>query len=195
MFIQDCFIRCNSEELRQRLIAIGYSICRCAHFDGSEWLSNLTSNGSIHGIGYVDKEMFGDEWTTDKELDRFLSEKTKGVDCGTNEGLFLAVAALRDDTDKDQWFSGIYRWGTSRMQFITRRVFKCDTDNVTDNSLMMNDNEKLSVGELIEFFQPSDEPMYIKGYNKAVADVYDLMRHHKDEVYIGVVDDILKLKK
>lgn len=26
------------------------------------------------------------------------------IDCGTNELLFLAIAALRDDTDKNQWF-------------------------------------------------------------------------------------------
>ena len=25
-------------------------------------------------------------------------------DCGDNEGLFLAIAAIRDDTDKNQWF-------------------------------------------------------------------------------------------
>lgn len=26
------------------------------------------------------------------------------IDCGTNEELFLAIAALRDDTDDSQWF-------------------------------------------------------------------------------------------
>ena len=26
------------------------------------------------------------------------------IDCGTNEGMFLALAALRDDTDRNQWF-------------------------------------------------------------------------------------------
>ena len=26
------------------------------------------------------------------------------IDCGTNEELFLAIAALRDDTDENQWF-------------------------------------------------------------------------------------------
>lgn len=27
------------------------------------------------------------------------------IDCGTNEELFLAIAALRDDTDNMQWFT------------------------------------------------------------------------------------------
>lgn len=26
------------------------------------------------------------------------------IDCGTNENLFLALAALQDDTDNEQWF-------------------------------------------------------------------------------------------
>lgn len=26
------------------------------------------------------------------------------IDCGTNEDFFLGIAALRDDTDKNQWF-------------------------------------------------------------------------------------------
>ena len=26
------------------------------------------------------------------------------IDCGTNEELFLALAALRDDTNENQWF-------------------------------------------------------------------------------------------
>lgn len=32
-------------------------------------------------------------------------------------------------------------------------------------------------------------------YNKAIDDVNVLIRNHDEEVYIGVVDDILKLKK
>jgi hypothetical protein len=32
-----------------------------------------------------------------KKIDSF-------IDCGTNEELFLAIAALRDDTDENQWF-------------------------------------------------------------------------------------------
>ena len=31
-------------------------------------------------------------------------EFKKMIDCGTNEELFLALAALRDDTDINQWF-------------------------------------------------------------------------------------------
>lgn len=38
-----------------------------------------------------------------KKIDSF-------IDCGTNEELFLAIAALRDDTDENQWFTDGYHW-------------------------------------------------------------------------------------
>lgn len=37
-------------------------------------------------------------------------EETDSIDCGTNENLFLAIAALRDDTDRKQWFTDGYHW-------------------------------------------------------------------------------------
>lgn len=43
--------------------------------------------------GFYSTNDFG----TDEEIEG-------AIDCGTNEELFLAIAALRDDTDKNQWF-------------------------------------------------------------------------------------------
>ena len=37
-------------------------------------------------------------------------DEIDGVDCGTNEELFLAIAALRDDSDKHQWFTNGEEW-------------------------------------------------------------------------------------
>lgn len=35
----------------------------------------------------------------------YLPEQCNGyIHCGTNEELFLAIAALRDDTNENQWF-------------------------------------------------------------------------------------------
>lgn len=34
-----------------------------------------------------------------------------------------------------------------------------------------------------------------KGYSQAIDDVKSLIENHDEEVYIGVVEDILKLKK
>ena len=68
------------------------------------------------------------------------------IDCGTNEELFLAIAALRDDTDKDQVF--MHQDGN---------FYKCECDSKID---MWGDFEepesyprKATVSELIELFK------------------------------------------
>lgn len=35
----------------------------------------------------------------------------------------------------------------------------------------------------------------LEAYNQAIEDVNELIENHEEEVYIGVVNDILKLKK
>ena len=103
-FTTRCFIRKNSKELQERLADIGYSICRCANFTNVEWLNTLPINGTVHGKGYFDAEMEFPDWTVEKELSRFVSDNPSSIDCGTNEELFLAIAALRDDSNENQWF-------------------------------------------------------------------------------------------
>ena len=102
-FTTRCLIRKNSKELQKKLADIGYSVCLCASFTNAEWLNTLPINGTIHGKGYFDAEMEFPDWTVEKELSRFVSENPKYVDCGENEDLFLAIAALSDD-DINQWF-------------------------------------------------------------------------------------------
>ena len=103
-FTTRCFIRKNSKELQKKLADIGYSICRCVNFTNAEWLNTLTINGTVHVKGYLDEEMEFHDWTVEKELNRFVIGNPKYVDCGENEELFLAIAALRDDSDIHQWF-------------------------------------------------------------------------------------------
>ena len=103
-FTTRCFIRKNSKELQKKLADIGYSICRCANFTNAEWINTLPINGTVHGKGYFDAEMEFPDWTVEKELSRFVYENPSSIDCGENEELFLAIAALRDDSDIYQWF-------------------------------------------------------------------------------------------
>ena len=109
-FTTRCFIRKNSKELQKKLAGIGYSICRCVNFTNAEWLNTLTINGTVHGKGYFDEEMEFHDWTVEKELNRFVIGNPKYVDCGENEELFLAIAALRDDSDIHQLFTDGIRW-------------------------------------------------------------------------------------
>lgn len=79
-----------------------------------------------------------------------------GFDCGTNEELFLAIAALRDDTDNNQLFTngkgdwGIYRDGSdgglSGMDFYGM-----------PNDFNLSYYHKATVNELIEHFKTKEE--------------------------------------
>lgn len=105
MFTCRCFIRKNTSELRNKLKELGHTICICTEFNDARWLTiNPQAPYTVHGVGYTSEEM---PWKSSEEvLENFEDEAKQRdiVDCGTNEELFLAIAALRDDTDKSQWF-------------------------------------------------------------------------------------------
>lgn len=84
-FTTPCFIRKNTPELRKKLEELGYKECI-----GEEGPFLFTSH-NIFDCMY-----------TECGLNDLAYNGL--IDCGTNENLFLAIAALRDDTDKDQWF-------------------------------------------------------------------------------------------
>ena len=83
MFTQPCFIRKNTPELRKKLEELGYN--RHPSYGDDEYL--YLNRGFYHTnvVGYSE------------EIERM-------IDCGTNEELFLALAALRNDSDYMQWF-------------------------------------------------------------------------------------------
>lgn len=89
-FIQPCFIRKNTPELRKKLEELGYTYIQNGSaewfipIEELEYLVTYPTSGHYQGCnGY---------WYEDN------------VDCGTNEELFLALAALRDDSNENQWF-------------------------------------------------------------------------------------------
>ena len=85
MFTTHCFIRKNTLELRNKLRDIGY---RQNIYDTNDypWLA-------------VNHNMFISVSKGFEHLPEF------NIDCGENEDLFLALAALRDDKKPDyQWF-------------------------------------------------------------------------------------------
>lgn len=84
MFTHSCFIRTNSQELRDKLYALGYSICPCASGLGSND-GLYTHNGVVHALS--------------------IGAPPHSIDCFEQESLFLAIAAIRDDSDADQYFT------------------------------------------------------------------------------------------
>lgn len=148
-FTTPCFIRKNTQELRRGLEELGYEILNFgnttldAHnYDGKgshksieEGKAIITSYGNLYGVVYyVDT----------------ITKKGR-IDCGTNEELFLAIAALRDDTDKYQWFTDGDKWILCpKTKFSTYWVYyhiDVNTDTI----------HKATVNELIEHFKTKEE--------------------------------------
>ena len=124
-FTTQCFIRKNTANIRNRLKELGYY---CNPYLG--WHNLFTCVFGVNSVYSLD------DYDTNglKEIDGL-------IDCGTNEELFLAIAALRDDTDKNQWFTDGDLW------------FKCG-DEVCNEGRKIH---KATVDELIEHFKTEEE--------------------------------------
>lgn len=93
-FTTPCFIRNNTPELRKKLEELGYK--KDCH---------LPVDIDSSSIGVCTEEDGTFNSITDSAFP-FLDK----IDCGTNEPLFLAIAALRDDSDYMQWFVRGNKW-------------------------------------------------------------------------------------
>lgn len=143
-FTTPCFIRKNTPEIRKKLDKLGYNYNYIADFR--------------HDIIYVDAER-------NEFFPTFSSNITDdeiAIDCETNEELFLAISALRDDTDQFQLFTngnGDWgRWvddtnhgGLSGMEFYG-----------FPNDLNMKNYHKATVNELIEHFKDKKEQLCVE---------------------------------
>ena len=87
MFTQKCFIRKNTPELVTNLNKFGYRISFSAKNGMGDNL--YTENNTLYAI--FNKPISDLSCTILSRLEN------KSIDCGTNEELFLAIAALRDD--------------------------------------------------------------------------------------------------
>lgn len=129
-FTTAAFIRRNTPELRKKLEELGYKKY------GNPF--QITDDSKL--ITTIDGEYVPYNVPLDDSF----------IDCGTNEALFLAIAALRDDTDKNQWFTDGNLW------------FKCG-DEMCDETIKYYLNRynreihKASVEELIEHFKEKEE--------------------------------------
>ena len=83
MFVTKCFIRKYTPELFLRVMDMGYDVC------GPDPQSDVIECGDNRCCAY--------KLPFDGHLMSY-------VDCGTNEDMFLSLAAMNDETDKYQWF-------------------------------------------------------------------------------------------
>lgn len=94
-FTTPAFIRKNTPELRMKLEKLGYNHPTDVIEDERFCIATSPIRCNYH---IIIKAIFDD---TNPHYTWNCAGK---IDCGTNEYLFLAIAALRDDTNKNQWF-------------------------------------------------------------------------------------------
>lgn len=123
MFTTHCFIRKNTLELRNKLQDIGY---RQNIYDKNEypWLA-------------INHNMFISVSNGFERLPEF------NIDCGENEDLFLALAALRDDSNYMQLFTDGEKWFQNKQN---------DIDVIKYGAGHPINFHKATVEELIKFY-------------------------------------------
>lgn len=84
--MQSCYIAKNTLEIRKKLEKLGYQY---GGGDSKSW-----GTGALYCFDNKYYEIYKSKPARYHSI----------VDCGTNEELFLAIAALRDDSDYMQWF-------------------------------------------------------------------------------------------
>ena len=127
MFTQQCLIHKNTKEIINFLNEIGYTL-----YEGSD---NFSKNVACSC-------KFNTYFTFDD--DEYVFPNT--IDCKKNKELFFAVAALRDDSDKFQYFTNGEKWiKCSQLEL------KHELDNNYEE-FCVADFHKATVEELIEHF-------------------------------------------
>ena len=134
-FTTPCFIRKSTYKLRKKLDELGYRL-----FEAELNKDLCIFTGLEYGLYSI--EFFSNIPHPDE---------TDSVDYGTNEELFLAIAALRDDTDKYQWFTDGDKWiQCPEILFSTYWVYN-------DVDVNLDAIHKATVDELIEHFKTKEE--------------------------------------
>lgn len=142
-FTTPAFIRKNTPELRKKLEKLGYKSRTISNND--KLCLATTANNVYAKYTIITNEMFD-------SVDPHRTWNCAGrIDCGTNEELFLAIAALRDDTDKNQWFTDGDKWILCpEIKFSSYWVYN-------DIDVNLDVIHKTTVNELIEHFKIKEE--------------------------------------
>lgn len=128
MFIQSAVIRKNSPELREKLEELGYepNVYESFWEDNNRYIITKTDS---HGYAFYSLCI----------KNCYALENELYIDCGDNEELFLAIVALRDDSDYMQWFTD-------------GNIWELNNDNLPSRYMQLN-GHKATVDELIKYFK------------------------------------------
>lgn len=137
----------DRDKIRTILLDIGYNLdCPCCKFDNS-FIFNRKENIQCHT--FQPEELPLVLWEIE-------NNKTDLINCIGNSKLFLAIAALRDDSDYMQWFAyGNEFILCDREDWIDMISTLCcgGNYNYDKNGELSNLFHKATVNELIEHFK------------------------------------------
>jgi hypothetical protein len=164
MFTEKIYIRKNTPFLRNKLKQLGHTLCVCTEFEGTVVLTvtnNPVAYRSVHGWGYVDAEY--PSLTQEEILEEFYKTTDK-YDCGENEDLFLALAALRDDSDFMQLFILLEDYGAEDYGFIPKGTMHlCTAEKIYQYFPIGMKVRKATKQEIIDFYNENENPeFYLK---------------------------------
>lgn len=138
-FTTPCFIRKNTPELRKKLEYLGYSHGKPKYYaddDDNKYDFIMCHNGRFFLLSQENHVIRNGHHL----------KKHGSINCGTNESLFLAIAALRYDTDDSQWFTDGEDW------FLCQYL-KVGMHYQDKPEILFDKWHKASVDELIEHFK------------------------------------------
>ena len=145
-FTTPCFIRKNTLELRKKLEELGYEPSYPI-FGYPEVFKHIATY-NFFGSKYYG--VSDDEISHHGEIKDAIKNR-KMIDCGTNEELFLALVAMRDDTDSDQWFICIKDLETAFESFYKGDFILCKINKFPKSE--EGYFRKATVEEIIEHFK------------------------------------------
>ena len=135
MFTQACLIRDYNKDLISKIENIGYR----NYGNPFQFTDYSILYTTIDGYYVPYKVQVDSSW----------------IDCGTNEELFLAIAALRDDSDKHQFFTNGQEWiQCEKENWIDEISSLCvgGNYNYDKNGELSLEFHKATVEELIKHF-------------------------------------------
>lgn len=142
-FTTSCFIRKNTAELRKKLEKLGYEPTTTIFDKGKLCIATCVYDQCTK-YANIPEEMFD-------STNPYVTWNCAGrIDCGTNENLFLALAALSEQTDYMQWFCDNRKY---------KSFFLCKYAKVQEHIHNEMDGwycdgfHKATVEELIEYFK------------------------------------------
>lgn len=142
-FTTPCFVRKNTPKLRKKLEELGYKLN-----NGKAWGRFLVTFRIKETNEW--KYVASPEWDLQNNPDIDVS-----IDCGTNEDLFLALAALSEDNDYMQWFTD----GTDfilcdRYDWVDMYSVLCSgLSNAKDRVKELDKFQKATTEEIIKHFK------------------------------------------